>query len=547
MKNLLLIAFVLISFVANAYDFEVDGLYYDIQSVSDKTCALTSGDKSYSGVINIPDSVLVDGRYMKVIAIKAGTFLDSKEISELTVPSNVTNIYGEVFAYGSSIGKLNFSYSPVPLSVGTYPGGPYSTSPRYSSFENCNPMEINQDRELSSGFSSHKSVEKLTIGNHIEHFSAGLFNDCSNLKSLRIEDSDNPIIFDYTWGQSQFKSCPISDVYIGRNFQFYHDSRNDLSPFEGKSIERLILGANVTVLEKDAFAKCSKLQSVEFPNIEEIGSNAFYECKQMSISVFPSSIRKIGYESFYSCNNILEVILNCDIENIEGGAFNSCANLERVILTNIKKISYGAFGNCSNLKYVDLGKSVEFLGERAFSDASITEIVLPNSMKIVDKDAFYNCIKLKRLEIGSGINQIGDGAFNSGYSGTIELDSMVVSAATPPAITENAFSSKSYLNCKVVVPSESLDLYKSSIGWSNFWSIEGGLVSGIQNEIAKEDKFINIIPNGIQVRHDGLFEIYSIEGQKVLTCRLHKDDTMALNQGWYIVKCESSTQKIYIR
>lgn len=527
----------------SAYDFEVEGLYYDIESVSDRTCALTSGDNIYTGVVNIPDSVLVNGRYLKVIAIKAGAFLNSKELSELTIPSNVKNIDGRVFAYGSTtIGKLIFLHSPIPLTVGSYSVYPSI----YSSFYNCNPTEVYIDREISSGFSSHASIEKLTIGNHIENFDTRLFNECSNLKNLRIEDSDNPIILDNkSWWA--FESCPLSDVYIWRNFQFYHYGDGS-SPFEGKSIERLILGSKVTILEEGAFSQCSKLNLIEFPNIEEIGSEAFSGCKQLHISEFPSSIKNIGNRSFYSCDNIKEVVLKGNVENIGIQAFDDCIGLERVLLAgDVKTIKSRAFQGCENLRYVDLGNSVEYIGFRAFGDTAIEKIVLPNSLKTVDEEAFYNCIKLKELEIGNGIRQIGDGAFNSGYLGTIELDSIIIRAITPPTITENTFSSKSYLNCKVVVPSESLDIYKSSTGWSNFWSIEGGMMSGIHRVFAEEDKLVNIIPHGIQAQCDGLFDIYSIKGEKVRTSHLRKGDTLNLSMGLYVVKCSNRSQKIYIR
>lgn len=35
---------------ASAYDFEVDGLCYDLISASERTCAFTQGDKPYEGV-----------------------------------------------------------------------------------------------------------------------------------------------------------------------------------------------------------------------------------------------------------------------------------------------------------------------------------------------------------------------------------------------------------------------------------------------------------------------------------------------------------------
>ncbi len=519
--KLMTLALMLFAFQnAKGYDLEIDGLYYDIVSIADKTCALTSGDKNYSGIINIPDSVSINGRFMKVVAIKDGAFIESEHLDELTIPASVVNIFGKVFKYGSTIDVLKFLYGDSALTVGTYKDGPYSSSPTVTSFKYCNPKQIFIDRELSSGFASHESVEMLTIGNHIEHFNAGYFNECSNLKKLIIEDSEAPLIFDYNWGQSQFKTCPLTDVYIGRNFQFYHDSRNDISPFEAKPIERLVLGNEVTILEKESFSRCSNLTTVIFPNIKEIGDYAFYECKNLNTPIFPSSITKIGYESFYSCNNLNEIILDCDVELIEYGAFGNCSSLSSVKLNGIiKKIGGSAFGYCEKLSTVDFGNFVETIGERALANSAITSITLPNSLKNIDKDAFYNCVQLKKVLIGSGIEAIGIGAFNSGYSGTIVLDSLMISSLLPPSISETSFSPKTYLNCTLTVPTESVQKYKDADYWKDFWNIEG----------AECSTSIELIPDSALKYPVGIYDIIgnlTKEPAKGLNIIIYSDGTV---------------------
>ena len=72
-------------------------------------------------------------------------------------------------------------------------------------------------------------------------------------------------------------------------------------------------------------------------------------------------------------------------------------------------------------------------------------------------------------------------------------------------------------------------------------------MSGIHRVFAEEDKLVNIIPHGIQAQCDGLFDIYSIKGEKVRTSHLRKGDTLNLSMGLYVVKCSNRSQKIYIR
>ena len=47
------IAVLLCSVMANAYDFEVDGIYYNIISSTNLTVGVTYGEKKYSGEIYI--------------------------------------------------------------------------------------------------------------------------------------------------------------------------------------------------------------------------------------------------------------------------------------------------------------------------------------------------------------------------------------------------------------------------------------------------------------------------------------------------------------
>ena len=43
---------------ASAYDFTVDGNYYNVVSLTDMTCSITSGDEKYSGDFVIPETVI---------------------------------------------------------------------------------------------------------------------------------------------------------------------------------------------------------------------------------------------------------------------------------------------------------------------------------------------------------------------------------------------------------------------------------------------------------------------------------------------------------
>ena len=90
MKKLLLaIVLAAFAFSGKAYDFEADGFYYNITSLSDLTVALTGNEgTSYSGDIIIPQSVEYSGKTFTVTSIESSTF--SKSIlGTLTIPKNI--------------------------------------------------------------------------------------------------------------------------------------------------------------------------------------------------------------------------------------------------------------------------------------------------------------------------------------------------------------------------------------------------------------------------------------------------------------------------
>ena len=86
-----------------AYDFEVDGIYYNIISSTEKTVEVTyenGGESNYSdcfGNVVIPDQVTYNSNTYSVIAIGDEAFEDCDEMTSVTIPSSVTTIGSSAF------------------------------------------------------------------------------------------------------------------------------------------------------------------------------------------------------------------------------------------------------------------------------------------------------------------------------------------------------------------------------------------------------------------------------------------------------------------
>ncbi len=96
MKKLfsLLLSFFVITNLC-AYDFEVDGYYYNI--ISDNSVEITYGEYEYAGSIVIPNMVFYEESDYVVEVIGESAFSNCSALTEITIPEGVTSIGYEAF------------------------------------------------------------------------------------------------------------------------------------------------------------------------------------------------------------------------------------------------------------------------------------------------------------------------------------------------------------------------------------------------------------------------------------------------------------------
>ena len=123
MKNILftMLLLAMTAAGASAYDFEVDGIYYNILNDSEvevtaenvydeEEYSYDSG--TYSGDIMIPETVDFDGVNYCVTAIGNRAFRASEDLTSVDIPSTVTTIGDEAF-----MGCINLEYVNIPPGV----------------------------------------------------------------------------------------------------------------------------------------------------------------------------------------------------------------------------------------------------------------------------------------------------------------------------------------------------------------------------------------------------------------------------------------------
>ncbi|MDE5736364.1 MAG: leucine-rich repeat domain-containing protein, partial [Bacteroidales bacterium] len=236
MKKLLFVSlFTLLNILsALAYDFEVDGIYYDILSgATNEVAVVCGGWGAYSGTVVIPATVTYDGKTYRVTSIKNGAFSHCSDLTSVTLPESVTSIGDDAF-WGTSIG-----------------------SPLYNSrIFAYMPEDYSGEYAIPSG---------------IQTIAGGAFEECTGLTSVTIPESVIEI------GKYAFRGCwlltsvtiPESMTEIGHGV------------FEWSGLTSVTIPEGVTTIREWAFDGCA-LRSVTLPaSLDTIVGAAFNDCEYL--------------------------------------------------------------------------------------------------------------------------------------------------------------------------------------------------------------------------------------------------------------------------
>ena len=120
-KKLFVTVMVLLCCVsANAYDFEVNGIYYNIISTSDLTVEVTNGDNKYSGEVIIPETIAYKSKVLKVTSIGEHSFGGCDGLTSIEIPNSVTSIRYYAFYDCSILTNVTIGNSVSSIGEGAF-------------------------------------------------------------------------------------------------------------------------------------------------------------------------------------------------------------------------------------------------------------------------------------------------------------------------------------------------------------------------------------------------------------------------------------------
>ena len=380
------------------------------------------------------------------VAACVGTMFASVTINGLNYYFDETENTAEVVQSSSVSGDL-----VIPSSV-TYNSVTYSvTSIGVQAFFDCSGLtSVTIPNSVTSigyrAFYGCSGLASVTIPNSVTSIGDEAFSGCSGLTSITIPNSVTSI------GDKAF-SLVANIVYSGSATG---------SPWGARSINGYVDGYLVYSDEtKTNLLACSSAATGDI--------------------TIPNSVTSIGGWAFSNSSGLTSVTIPNSVTSIREYAFAGCSGLTSVTIPNsVTSIGEGAFAECTDLTFITIPNSVTSIGNYAFSWCTgLTSITIPNSVTSIGEWAFSGCTGLTSITIPNSVTSIGNYAFYFCKS----LSSIYNYATSPQVIDSEVFGGEEFEQdgvkygpvdqslCKLYVPAQSVNLYKTANGWKEFKNI----------------------------------------------------------------------------
>ncbi len=264
-------------------------------------------------------------------------------------------------------------------------------------------------------------------------------------------DGDNLV-----WSRDENGKVTISGKGDMQNYGRFWPSES--SPFDGLGdlVKEVEIRSGVTSVGDMAFADCSKLRRVQFPNtLRSIGTYAF-EDNELTEVALPDSLETIGQTAFYHCLNLMSfsVSKKCKGFSVKDGVLFTKDGTELVqypigntrrdytVPDGVKTLRTGSFYKAKELVSVSLPDSLEEIGQFAFEHCFLLRSVqMPKTLREFGWSAFNSCSMLGSIVVPEGVRIIYDNTFNG-----CSLLRSVTLPSTLETIEHDAFYACNLLN-----------------------------------------------------------------------------------------------------
>lgn len=373
--------------------------------------------------LTIPNFLLIDGKEYRVTKIEShdawqaianfnGNVIISKGITEIgkasfnrankitgvEIPDSVTLISDYAFQYCKSLTKIEIPGTVK--KIGNWWG--------------------NVNGQIFNGCSNLKEV---ILEEGIEEISGRAFDSCSKVKEWKLPKSLKRI------GPCAFRNISVEEFNIPENVESIAAtfiSSSNLSRINVDSNNKYFTSVDGILFDKDStrlikYPENRDGNSYEVPNtVKTIDANAFISCKNLQTIVIADSVEKIG-DSAFDGSKLKTINLGGGITNISNKHFYGAWNLTNinVITENDKYESENGIlfnkGKTILIKYppaiingeaYEIPNTVVEIGPQSFYRSQIKNVIIPSSVKKIGSESFFQCYNLEEVNLPEGLERI---------------------------------------------------------------------------------------------------------------------------------------------
>lgn len=381
----LLFSLFLIAIRINAYDFEVDGIYYNITSLDNNEVEATHGNTYSSGDVVLPEYVTFNHKTYKVTGIGDRAF-DGGHVHSLTIPSTVIKL-SDTFVH------------PFPENLNILLA--FYVDEKNPKFTSSDGVLYSKDMSELIRFPYKKSGE-FEVPSSVKTIKKLAFKDCGSISSII--------------------SASV-EIIESNSFSWCYN------------LKSAIFGESLTEMGDSVFYRSDNLEKIEFSNVlTQINPYTFYYCKSLTSVTIPNSVTTIGASAFESCNRLSNIKLPQFLLTIGRRAFLNCESISSITIPySVTSIGNSTFANCSNLKAVISEiQSPFYIEEKVFSNISSEAILqIPKGTKS-KYEAFTGWTKYfsQIIEAGSSTAATYSLSITASGNGSVSFNSTTVRSKT---------------------------------------------------------------------------------------------------------------------
>lgn len=287
-----------------------------------------------------------------------------------------------------------------------------------------------------------------------------------------------------------------------------------------EKLTNVIIPNSVVDISNNAFDMCINLHHITIPNsVTYIDAYAFSNCSSLTTLVIPEGVEFIGNSAFNGCDKLTTLEIQNSTPPAVGTLGLSLSDKTKVIVPNGSLETYKAadgwkdisnivenetltgecgeninwsfntttghlviegegemwnyhlgynspFNSNEDVKSIEIKEGVTNIGPKVFYNCiNLANVDIPNTVTSIENQAFHGCTGLKSITVPASVANIGYHTFE----GCNNLITIEMQGTIPPSVGTLGLGLTE--KTKVIVPSGSLEAYKTADGWKDVLNI----------------------------------------------------------------------------